>query len=73
MLIKTVAERDRQLLQRLDADWDLVRPSDSPVKLEAIFGLSPQDQLLFRFRQAAAFSGRLAGDPRRFYRLLRQA
>jgi hypothetical protein len=73
LLIKTLAERDRQLLERLDADWDRVRPSDSPAKVEAILGCSPQDQLLFRFRQAAAFSAELATDPDRFHRLLQQA
>jgi hypothetical protein len=72
LLIKAVSARDRQLLDRLDADWDRVRPSDSPAKLEAIFGLSPQDQLLFQLREAAAFSAQLAADPERFYRLLRQ-
>ena len=72
LLIKAVSARDRQLLDRLDADWDRVRPSDSPAKLEAILGFSPQDQLLFRLREAAAFSAQLAADPERFYRLLRQ-
>jgi len=73
LLIKTLAERDRQLLERLDADWDRVRPSDSPAKLEAVLGFRPQDQLLFRFRQAAEFSAQLAADPDRFHRLLRGA
>jgi hypothetical protein len=72
LLVKTIAARDQQLLERLDADWDGVRPSDSPAKVDAIFGFSPQDQLLFRFRQAAAFSAQLAADPGRFYRLQQQ-
>ena len=72
LLIQTLATRDRELLERLDADWDRVRPSDSPAKLEAVFGSRPQDQLLFRFREAAAFSAQLAADPERFYRLLQQ-
>ncbi len=72
LLIKTIAARDQQLLERLDADWNGTRPSDSPAKSGAIFGFSPQDQLLFRFRQAAAYSAQLAADSVRFCRVLQQ-
>ena len=72
MLIKTIATRDQQLLDRLDADWDRDRPGDSPARLAAVFGFSPQDQLLFRLREAASFSAQLAASPERFYRLMRQ-
>ena len=70
LLIRTIAARDRQLVERLEADWDRARPSDSPAKREAIFDFSPQDQLLFRLREAAAYSAQLAADPERFHRLL---
>ena len=72
LLIQTIAARDQELLERLDADWDRVRPADSPAKSQPLFGSSPQDQLLFRFRQAAAFSAQLAADPEHFSLLLQQ-
>lgn len=70
MLIRTIAARDQEILEKLDADWDRTRPGDSPGKQEALFGLSAQDQLLFYFRQAAAGSAQLAAQPERFSRLL---
>ena len=70
LLIQTIAARDEELLERLDADWDRVRPADSPAKTQPVFSSSPQDQLLFRFRQAAAFSAQLAADPEHFSRIL---
>ena len=73
LLIKTVAARDQLLLEQLDADWNRVRPTDSPAKWEALFGFGPQNQLLFWFREAAAFSAQLAADPERFYRLLQKS
>lgn len=72
LLIQTIAARDEELLERLDADWDRVRPADSPAKTQPVFSSSPQDQLLFRFRQAAAFSAQLAADPEHFSRIVRE-
>jgi Glycosyl hydrolase family 20, catalytic domain len=69
-LIETIAARDRALLEKLDAEWDRGRFSDSPAKLQAQFDMNPPDQLLFRMRQAAEYSAALAADPDRFSRLL---
>ena len=63
-LLETIAERDRTMMEKLDADWDAGRFSDSPGKLEAAPGLEPADQLLFRMRQAAEFSAELARSGR---------
>ena len=71
-LIGTIAARDRQMVERLEADWDRSRPSDSPAKRQAVYDCTVQDQLLFRLREAAAYSAQLAADPERFHRLLGQ-
>jgi hypothetical protein len=73
LLIHTVAERDRQLLERLDADWDRERPGNAEDKFRALPGSPSRDQLLFRFREASTFSAQLAEDPERFYGLLEKA
>ena len=73
LLIRTIAERDQRLLALLDADWNQGRPSDAPAKLEPLVDLEAEDQLLFRFRQAAAFSAQLAADPDHFCRLLKES
>jgi len=70
LLIGTIAERDRRLVDRLDAEWNIGRFSDSPGKVQALFDMNPPDQLLFRMRQAADFSASLAGGGGRFRRLL---
>ncbi len=69
-LIRTLSERDQRLLHELLADWDTGRPSNSPVKSEFLFDCMPEDQLLFRFEQAARYSAALAAAPQRFTRLL---
>jgi len=69
-LIRTIAERDRRLLERLDACWDKGRASNAAGKLRPVFDLDPSDQLLYTFQKAAAFSQQLAGDPERFSRAL---
>ena len=69
-LIRTIAERDRGLLDRLDASWNRGRASNAAGRREPVFDLDPGDQLLFTFQKAAAFSQRLAGDPARFSRVL---
>jgi hypothetical protein len=52
-----IADRDRALVQKLEAEWDASRPPDSPGKSQALPWLGPQDQLLFRMREASNFSG----------------
>jgi hypothetical protein len=69
-LIQTIAERDRRLLEKLDAAWDQGRPHDSAGRLGPAFDCSPPDQLLYTFHQAASFSNQLARDPERFTQLL---
>jgi hypothetical protein len=69
-LIRTIAERDRRLLERLDACWKGGRASDAESRQGPVFDLGPGDQLLYTFRQAATFSQQLAGDPERFLRAL---
>jgi hypothetical protein len=66
-LIETIAERDRKMVRKLDAEWSLGRFQNG--KLEPIFELSPADQLVFRMQQAAKFSSDLALDGDRFDRL----
>jgi hypothetical protein len=55
-----IAERDRALVQKLEAEWDSCRPADSPGKSRPLTSLGPQDQLLFRMRAAADFSAEAA-------------
>ncbi|MGH9446804.1 MAG: family 20 glycosylhydrolase, partial [Terriglobia bacterium] len=69
-LIQNIAVRDRSLVEKLDAEWDVGRYADSPGRLKPLTGLRPPDQLLFRMRQAAEFSAKLAADDHRFFRLL---
>lgn len=71
-LIRIVAVRDRRLLDRLDADWNRGRPSDSPIKFEALITQRrfPENQLLFRFRLAAHYSEELARQPKQFFSML---
>jgi hypothetical protein len=71
VLLETIADRDRHLVEKLDSEWNVGRFSDSPGKLETVFGLEPADQLLLRMRQAAAFSGQLARAGGRFSALLK--
>jgi len=73
LVIKAVAVREQQLLERLDAHWDRVCPSDSRARMEAIFGFRPWDQLLCPFRHPAALSAGLARrlSPIRFFRFVR--
>jgi Glycosyl hydrolase family 20, catalytic domain len=69
-LIRTIAERDQRLLEKLDASWNKGRASDAPAKTGTVFDFRPGDQLLYTFYQAATFSQQLARDPERFARLL---
>jgi hypothetical protein len=69
-LIRTIAERDQRLLERLDASWNEGRASNAAGKRRPVFDLDPGDQLLYTFRQAATFSQQLARGPERFSRAL---
>ena len=68
--LQLIAERDRVLVNKLDADWNVGRPVASPGKSEPLAALGPQDQLLFRMRDAAKYSAELARDPSRLHRIL---
>jgi hypothetical protein len=70
VLIRTIADRDRHLVEKLDAEWNVGRFTDSTGKLKPLVDLGPADQLLYRMRQSAAFSIKLAGDGDEFFRLL---
>ena len=72
-VIQTIAERDRRLIEKLDADWDQGRPRDSAGRLGPVFDCEPADQLLYTFHQAASFSNQLARDPEHFNQLLHSA
>ena len=72
-LIQAIAQRDRDLAEKLSKDWDKGRDPGSAAKGELIFGLQPKDQLLYHWRQAAAYSASLAHDPERFQQLMNSA
>jgi len=69
-LIQNIAERDRDLCEKLSRDWDRGRPPDSAAKLEPLFGMEPKDQLVLEWERASAYSSSLAQNPQRFYRIL---
>lgn len=69
-IIRTIAERDQRLLEKMEASWDKGRASDAAAKTGPVFDLRPGDQLLYTFSQAATFSQQLTSDPQRFSRLL---
>lgn len=71
-LIRTIAERDRRLHEKLTADWDQGRPADSPIKTQDIYGIRGE-QLLFEFGLAASYSSELANNPELFLSILREA
>jgi len=70
LLIQTIADRDRNLTERLESDWDMGRSQQSAAKKQLIFALEPKDQLLFQWRGAASYSSSLALHPERFHQLL---
>jgi hypothetical protein len=78
-LIRTIAERDRQLVDALNAEWNRGRSPDAPHLTHDMRALSDnstpvgQEQLLFNMREAARFSSQLALDPDRFYQILLRA
>jgi hypothetical protein len=69
-LIKNIAERDRDLAEALNRDWDRGRFPDAAAKREPVVDLEPKDQLLYQWDRATAYSGSLANDPARFYQLM---
>ncbi|HTV56396.1 MAG TPA: family 20 glycosylhydrolase [Terriglobia bacterium] len=70
-LIRKIAEQDRQLVERLNTEWNVGRFADSPGKLDPLVALGPANQLLFRMRQAAEFSTQLAAHDAQFFGLPR--
>ena len=72
-LIRTIAERDQRLLEKLEASWNKGRADSAAAKTGTVFDFRPGDQLLYTFQQTAAFSKQLASDPERFARLLTAA
>jgi hypothetical protein len=73
LLIKSVAERDQALAETLSKDWDSGRSPLSRAKTELLPYLEPKDQLLFQWKQAAAYSASLAKHPERFHQLMQAA
>ena len=61
--IASIAEADRVIVEKLEAEWNSSRPADSPGKSQPLTYLNPQDQLLFRMREAARYSAELARNP----------
>ena len=72
-LIQAIARHDRDLVAKLSKDWDMGRDPGSAAGQELIFGLQPKDQLLYQWRQAAAYSSSLALHPEHFLNLLEKA
>jgi hypothetical protein len=71
-LIQNIAQRDRELAEKLSKDWDQGRSPDSSAKHQLLFGLQPKDQLLYQWQRAAAYSADLALHPDRFHQLLQR-
>ena len=71
LLIQTIANRDRDLTEKLSKDWDRGRFPASAAKNELIFGLESKDQLLYQWRRAAEYSSLLALHPDRFHQLVK--
>jgi Glycosyl hydrolase family 20, catalytic domain len=69
-LIAQIAAQDAAMVKRLTVDWDEGRSADAEAKTALVFGLHPKDELLYSWRQAAAYSAELARDPKRFYPML---
>jgi hypothetical protein len=70
LLIQTIADRDRDLVESLSVDWDKGRSRGSAAKRELIFALESKDQLLYQWNKAADYSSSLALHPDRFHQLL---
>ncbi len=70
-ILRSIADRDRSLVAKLDREWDVGRFADSRGRLEPLLGFQPADELLFRMRQAAEFSMKLAENGDLFSRAIR--
>lgn len=70
LLLQAIADRDRELAEKLSKDWDTGRSPDSAAKKELVFDLQPKDQLLMQWNRAAEYSSSLAQHPSRFKELL---
>ena len=70
-LINDIMNKDAQLLNELMANWAQGRPTDSPLLTQLAIDADLQDQLVFRFSQAAAYSALRAQDPAAFFAYLR--
>jgi hypothetical protein len=70
LLIQTIADRDRDLVENLSMDWDKGRSRESSAKRELIFALESKDQLLYQWRKAADYSSSLGLHTDRFQQLL---
>ena len=73
LLIQSIAERDRDIAEALTRDWDRGRFPDAAAKREPVVDLEPQDQLLYQWERATAYSASLASHPNRFYQLMQAA
>ena len=71
LLIQSIAERDRDIAEALTRDWDRGRFPDAAAKREPVVDLEPQDQLLYQWNRATAYSASLASQPNRFYQLIK--
>jgi len=63
--LHAIARRDQEMHAALRANWDRGRPADSPFRGEAGFDYEPEDQIVLRMGEAAAYSAELARDPGR--------
>jgi hypothetical protein len=69
-MIRTIADRDHALAEKLSRNWDLGRAANSTAKTELIFALQPKDQLLYQWHEASAYTSSLAAHLDRFQQIL---
>ena len=68
--IAAIAEKDRDLLGRLETDWNHSRFANDAATRERLFGLAPYDQPLLQLRLASEYAEKLAKDPSTIQQLL---
>lgn len=71
--IDEIVRRDRDLLSRLERDWDRNRFADDRAKRAPVFGLTAYDQPLLQLRRAADYAGKLANDPSAWLEIVRSS